>query len=375
MPSPDQYTFDSGVDYTLQFGGYASALLQGIQLMTPNSQHGIVAYMESQPQTTGQPSGYPTNWYTFNARSLWVKPSTGETFSYVTGLGYKNVASLIPTNTITGAMVKTNTINLSNLYVPVGTTVGFVPTVNSGGSLSFSDPVNGRVDGSITVSKLTPGANNQFLRTVGGIVQWDTFDGTDINALLAITKLQPTYIAPGGPKQIMATDPTANYSNWYDFSDLIDDGTIPVAKLSGGTSTTGQSIRRNSSNNGWEYYTPAGSSPVTLKWVSALQTVADHTVAHTPDITGIPSMWKAVMVCNTAENNYVVGQEVDLASFVYDDGGSATGVMITVTVDATNFIIKKCTTGGAQLYTLDQSTGARVACNLANWRIKIYALN
>ena len=173
----------------------------------------------------------------------------------------------------------------------------------------------------------------------------------------------------------MATDPTANFSNWYNFSDLIDDGTIPVAKLSGTGGAIAQSIRRNSSNSGWEFFTPAGSSPVTIKWVSSLQTVADHTVAHTPDIAVIPSMWKAVMVCNTAENGYLAGEEVDLSSFVYDDGGSATGVIVTIKVDATNFVIKKCTTGGAAMYTLDQSTGARVVCNLANWRIKIYALN
>ena len=378
MPPPsDQYTFDPGVDYTALFGGYAAALTTGLQIAVPNSQHGIVAYMEAQPQTSGQPTGYPTNWYTFNARGLWIKPSTGETYSYKAGVGFVNVAALIPNNVITGPMVQLNTITLANLYVPNGTTTGFVPTVNSGGTLSFSDPVNGRVDGSITVSKLAPGTNNQILKTVGGNTVWSTFDGTTINSLLAPVGLEPTYIKPGAPKQIMATDPTANFSNWYNFADLIDDGTIPVSRLAGDTATTGQSIRRNTSNNGWEFYTPAGTSPVTTKWQSALLTVTNQTVAHTPTITTLPLIWQAVAVCVNAggDAGYVLNDTIDVKSVVADisGGNSEETPYITIEADVTNFKVILTATPN-QIYVTNGTTyAAKQTWDPTKWRIQINA--
>jgi len=379
MPSPDQYTFDPGFDYTATFGGFASALTQGLQLATPNSQHGIVAYMNTQPLTTGSPTGeYPPNWYTFNQRGLWVKPSTGETYSYKTGVGFTNVASLIPANTITNAMVKDSVVGLEKIAVPPGTTAGFVPTVNAGGNaLAYSDPVNGRVDGSITVAKLAAGSNNQFLRTIGGIVQWDTFDGTDINALLSVTRLVPTYIQPGGPKQIMATDPTANFSNWYNFADLIDDNTIPVAKLSADTATNGQSIRRNTSNNGWEFYTPSGASPVATKWQSALLTVTNQTVAHTPTITTLPLIWQAVAICTDAggDAGYALNQSIDVKSVVADisSGNSEETPYITIEADATNFKVILTATPN-QIYVTNGTTyAAKATWDPAKWRIQINA--
>jgi len=376
MPPPsDQYTFDPGVDYTALFGGYAAALTTGLQIAVPNSQHGIVAYMEAQPQTSGQPIGYPTNWYTFNARGLWIKPSTGETYSYKAGVGFVNVAALIPNNVITGPMVQLNTITLANLYVPNGTTTGFVPTVNSGGTLSFSDPVNGRVDGSITVSKLAPGTNNQILKTVGGNTVWSTFDGTTINSLLAPVGLEPTYIKPGAPLQVLATDPTANFSNWYNLTDLLQDGSIGVGKLAGGTATTGQSIRRNTPNTGWEFYTPAGASAITLSWNSGLLSLANATVPHTPDIVGIPKMWNVVMVCNNAEHGYAAGEEVPLTCFGCDyDGGVQDGPFCSVTANASDFIIKVFTSLTA-IIVISRTTGANVLIDASKWRLKIYALN
>lgn len=378
MPSPDQYTFDPGFDYTASFGGYASSLTQGVQLMTPNSQHGIVAYMNTQPLTTGSPAGeYPPNWYTFNQRGLWVKPSTGETYSYKTGVGYTNVASLIPANTITNAMVKDSVVGLEKIAVPPGTTAGFVPTVNAGGNaLAYSDPVNGRVDGSITVAKLAAGASNQFLRTIGGIVQWNTFDGDDINALLSVTRLVPTYIQPGGPLQVMATDPTANYSNWFPITDLLQDGSILPAKLSGaGATVAGQYLARNSSNTGWEWAAPGSAAAVTTSWNSGLLTLANATVTHTPAIAGIPKLWNVVMVCNSTEHGYASGEEVPLTCFGCDyDGGVQDGPFCSVTVNATDFIVKVFTSL-TTIIVISRTTGANVLIDPSKWRLKIYALN
>ena len=377
MPDPDKYTFDPGVDYTLQFAGYASALTSGQQLMVPNAQHGIVAYMETQPQTTGQPSGYPTNWYTFNARGLWVKPSTGETYSYKTGVGFTNVASLIPANTITGAMIKANTVNLSNLYVPSGTTAGYVPMVNGGGTLSFSDVITGRVDGSIPAAKIAPGTANQFLRTISGTVQWDTFDGTDINALLSVNRLQPTYVVPGAPYQVLATDPTANFSNWYDLSALIQPGSIAIASLSGTGGIAGQMIVRNSSNTGWTWATPAGSSPITKVWSSGNLTVSNQTVSHSGTISGTPALWKAVVVCTDAggDAGYALNDELDVNSVVDDisAGNSEECPYITIVAQPNDFKVVLTATPN-QLYVTNGTTyAAKSTWDPAKWRIKITA--
>lgn len=380
MPDADKSTFDPGIDYTTIFGGYASALTQGIQLATPNSQHGIVAYTETMPTVVGQPLGYPANWYTFNQRGLWVKPSTGETFAYVTGVGFRNVATQIPANTITNAMVKDSELALSKLDVPPGTPAGFVPTVNAGmTAVEFADAISGRVDGSIPIAKLAPGTANQFLRTMGSTVSWDTFDGTDINALLAVTRLQPTYISPGAPLQVMATDATANYSTWINVTDTFGDGSIAPAKIAGTGGLAGQFLARNLANTGWVWATPEDAAAISVKWTSANLTVSDQTVAHTPDIVGVPAMWQARVVCTDAggDAGFVLNDEVEAFSVVADisGGNSEETPYITVKATATDFVIK-LVTAPTQIYVTNGTTGAaKQTWDPAKWRIKIVAFN
>lgn len=379
MADPDKSTFTPGIDFTTLFGGYATALTQSMELATPNSLHGILFYNEVQPAITGQPAGYPTNWYAFNQRGLWIKPSTGETFAYVTGIGFRNIATQIPANTITGTMIVDGTIPLSKINVSTGT-AGNVPTVNAGGTaLEYADPVNGRVDGSIAVAKLAPGTANQFLRTIGGITAWDTFDGTDINALLAVTKLTESYLTPGAPLQVLATDATANFSTWLDVTDTFGDGSIAPAKLAGTGGVAGQFLKRNSTNTGWEWGTPAGTAPISVKWTSALLTISDQTVAHTPDIVVEPAFWQAKVVCIDAggDAGFPLNRKLDYLSVVADIsfGNSEETPYITISSDATNFYVK-LTAAPAQIYVTNGTTGAaKQTWDPAKWRIEITALN
>ena len=70
------YQFEPGNDLSA-FGVYSTALLQLVQLATPNAYHGGLIYSETTPAVTGQPTGYPTDWYSWHKRCVWVKPSTG----------------------------------------------------------------------------------------------------------------------------------------------------------------------------------------------------------------------------------------------------------------------------------------------------------
>jgi len=264
MPTTDQYTFDPGIDYSLLFGGFATALTQGTQLQTPNAAHGMIAYTETQPLTSGQPSGYPTNWYSFNARGLWVKPSTGETYAYKTATGFINVATLIPANTITNAMVVAGTLDKSRFSVSGGV-AGQVLIINAGGTAwEYGDAITNRLDNSIPVAKLTAGTNGQYLTTSGGITTWGTLTGTILNTIFTTgPRLGESLVNPGLPYQILRTDPTASFSEWANVGDVFAANTIPIDRLFVDTGNAGKIIKVNSGGTSFEFAPEPAPYPTT----------------------------------------------------------------------------------------------------------------
>ena len=370
-------TFTAGYDYTTTFGGFAAALNQGITQALPNALRGLVYYNEAQPSTTGQPTGYPTNWYAFNLRGLWVKPSTGETYSYKSGVGFTNVATLIPNNTITTAMLQNSSVTVSKLS-SLGGAAGQSLLVNATGTaMEFGNPVANIATGSFPVNKLVPGTSLQFLQTVGGNVQWSTLTGADINTLLSVTRLEPTYIQPGLPLQVMATDPTANYSQWTDITTVIQQNSLPYSVLNVGTGNASKLLGVNSAGTGWEFVSTPATTVFSKSWTSALLTLTDQTVAHTSGptpITTVPVLTYSVLVCNTGEFGYTAGDEVPMeyTSCNYTSGDD-NGPWCSITADATNFVIKTYSPLSGAVQLIRKDTGALTGIDNANWRIKIYA--
>lgn len=206
-PTTD-YTFDPGLDPTSVWGPYASMLLQYLQLATPNGYRGMVIVSPTTPATTGQPSGYPTNWYAWQQRCLWLNTTDGFLYAFNTGTStWKQVTALIPANSITTAMIQNGQVTPGkfsttgvnngdvwqftagawgnvNIITAIGTgalplaallagTTGQIPQTNSSGQVVWFTPTASWIlsfltAGSIPIADLTKGSALQVLRTQAG---------------------------------------------------------------------------------------------------------------------------------------------------------------------------------------------------------------
>lgn len=187
MPTPvEDYVMDPGVDPTSTFGGYAPTLNQMVSLETPNSYRGMTVYSSTAPAVTGQPTGYPTNWYAWNKRNLWINSSTGALSVYVTGSGW--ITPGFANNTLDGVALKDSSVNITK-FLP-GTGNGFkIIRVNAGGTaFEFIDPATLYAPGTFNISVITPGADGTMAVSSGGITQWvnaTTYIGTAIAPTIA----------------------------------------------------------------------------------------------------------------------------------------------------------------------------------------------
>jgi hypothetical protein len=131
-------------------------------------------------------------------------------------------------------------------------------------------------------------------------------------------------------------------------------------------------VRYNSSFNsgagGWQLLTPpTGASG---QFTSAEQSVqSGHTYAIAHGLGATPRRVRWVMVCKTAEYNYSVGDEIDVAT-LQNSGNQAT--FTTYGANATNVFL--VTRSGVNINVFDYSThNQTVAITMANWRFKCYA--
>lgn len=376
MPSEQEKTLNSGIDPTALFGGLASAWNQSFEQATPSGVRGMAYYSETAPPIGGQPAGYPVNWYSFNKRGPWIVPSTGASYNYKEGVGWIPSGTLIPNGTVNTAMLADLSVTLGKLS-PSGGTPGQTYVINTAGTaLEFGNPVLNIPAGTLPIAKLVPGSSNQFLRTIGGTPQWDTFDGTDINAALSITLLNHAVITPGLPYQVLATDSLGNFPNWVNTQDTILDATLTVAKISPGTGNANKVATVNSSGTGVEWKTSASSTPViTVAFTSAALSIADHAAAaHSLGV--VPKIISVILVCATAEHGYSIGDEVPLnQTSANQSAGSAWYPWVTTPCDATNYVVKVDPLGTPNIHIVNKTTAVVELLTPANWRfvISLYA--
>ena len=231
MPD-NESTFDPGADLTPTFGANAALIEQAIELAIPNSYRGLIIYSETTPATTGQPSGYATNWYEWHQRCIWLKPSTGETFQF-NGTTWALCIAKPGAGVITNAMIANGTIEFGKLSVTGGAALQILQINNLGTAWAFVDLASAIAANSIAVTKLiggvTPGV--EVLLSTAGSKAWTPFTSATIIDLFGSNEFPIDRIVHGSADQILAMNAGGTAVTWRAISALIADNSISLAKL------------------------------------------------------------------------------------------------------------------------------------------------
>lgn len=382
MPAQEDYVFDPGVDYTVLFGGYASALNTGIQIAVPNSYRGMVAYTETQPQTVGRPdTNYPIDWYVFNKRGLWVTPSNGACYSFSGAAGsFVNVATQIPANTITNAMIQPGVIGLDKLSVVGGAPNYVIALDNTGAVLAYVDVIVSRADNSIPVAKLTASATNlQFVQTVGGVTVWADLTATQINTILApstgLLNTNALDVSIWNPLSIMRVNSSGTFVEFVDPGDLLQDNSIPITKLSPSTGQANKYLGVNASGTGVVYITPPTPPAVPTKATSGALTIpaASGSVSFTHALGATPTLVEVVFVCTVANNGYAIGDQLPYLAVSVGGGAETPAYQVKTTSTVVTLIQSDNTISAGRSFT-NSTSGLLVAFVQAQWTAQITAV-
>jgi len=368
----DQTTvFEPGVDFSLLFGGYATALNESIVYALPNDVRGLTQYQESQPSTSGEPSGLPTGWYAWQKRNLWIIPSTGAAYAYKAGVGFENVATKIPANTITGAMILDNTIPLTKILVPALTTPGSVPAVNAGGTALEYALITDKIPaGGINPNKLAPGTAGQFLRTTTGpVAAWATVTGTDLNNIFAAgPKLNAQVIEPDAPFTILRSNSTATLTEWVNPADLLQVNSIPVDRLAVGSGNALKVVSVNSAGNLMELSTLPTYPTIVSNTSSALALpAAGASITWAHSIGAIPAQFQATFVCVTPNNGYVAGDTISSLAVEASVGANNEQQAFVVTADIANLTLTASSGSESNWQFLAKTGGTTVLFVKTEW--------
>ncbi len=245
MPD-NESTFDPGADLTPTFGANAALIEQAIELAIPNSYRGLIIYSETTPATTGEPTGYPTNWYEWHKRCIWFKPSTGEIFQF-NGTTWALCIAKPGAGVITNAMIANGTIEFGKLAVTGGAALQILQINNLGTAWAFVDVASAIANNSIAVTKLiggvTPGV--EVLLSTAGSKAWTPFTSATIIDLFGANEFPVDSLARGSADQILTTNTAGTAISWRAISALIADYSIPIAKLTKVVGDAGKYLRRD----------------------------------------------------------------------------------------------------------------------------------
>lgn len=232
MPTAEEQVFTLGTDLTPTLGAGVALIEQAIELATTTSYRGLVIYSETTPATSGQPSGYPTGWYEWHKRCLWLKPSTGEIFQW-NGTTWALSIAKPGANTITGSMIASATIPISKFLPDAGSSLKVI-RVNLGESaFEYIAPADLFAANSIAISKLDgTSAGSYVLTRSSGSKAWTLFDSATIIGLFGDNEIPVDYITRGSALQVPMVNAGGTATTWASVLTGIADYTVPLTKLS-----------------------------------------------------------------------------------------------------------------------------------------------
>jgi hypothetical protein len=368
-PTTTDYVFTEGLDPTSIFTApEATALLSFLRVATPNDYYGMVIHTTTTPATSGQPSGYPTDWYAWNKRNLWHNPTTNELFGYKTGFGFEPIA-LADGSVDTDALAD-DAVTVDK--VAPGAALQLLRTNTGGTAVEWAGLSSILTAGSVPVSAVSPtgaSAINSFFRSNGTSNYWGPLTVFDINLAIPTGGLAITKLNQGTARQVLRMRTDAAYAEWIAPTGLFDDNELPLTKLSPGSGNANKAAYVNAAGTALEFRTPP-SAPTIAQFTSTSLTVpatgATTTAAH--GLASRPTVWGAYFVCTTGEAGYSIGDEVAANEVDGVGAGGDHGRGYTASVSATTFSLVS-TTGWASVQIGHKTTGAFTTFTPANWAL------
>jgi len=243
MPTAEEQVFIGGADLTPTFGANAALIEQAIELATTTSYRGLVIYSETTPATSGEPSGYPTGWYEWHKRCLWLKPSTGETFRW-NGTTWAPSVAKPGAGTIVGSMVASATLEVSKLKPDAGQSLKLI-RVNLGESaFEYIAAADAFAANTLPISKLDGTSAGSYVLTRNATSKaWTTFDSATIINLFGANEFPIDSLARGSALQVPMVNSGGTAITWSAVLSGIADYTVPLTKLSKTVGDAGKWLR------------------------------------------------------------------------------------------------------------------------------------
>ncbi len=324
MPTAEEQVFTLGTDLTPTLGAGVALIEQAIELATTTSYRGLVIYSDTTPATSGEPSGYPTGWYEWHKRCLWLKPSTGEVFQW-NGTTWALSIAKPGANTITGSMIASATIPISKFLPDSGSSLKVI-RVNLGESaFEYIAPADLFSANSIAISKLEGSSTGVFVLTRDtSSKSWTLFDSATIIGLFGANEFPIDYLTRGSALQVPMVNAGATATTWASVLSGIADYTIPLTKISKTIADAGKWLRIQADGSvlaeTLSIPTPAGTSFATSTEVATgTETAKAISPATASSISGL-SLAGALITCTGSAATLTAGRGV--ASVVWSSGGT-----------------------------------------------------
>lgn len=382
-PTAEHYIFNEGLDPTGVWGAQASPLLETTRLAVPNSYRGMVIFSATAPAVTGQPSGYPANWYAWQKRCLWINTSNAKTYRYIETVGWVNVANSPDDGQLSPNVFGNGTIPIVKLVatgLADNTIMRVVNEIWTTGTI-----VNSITNGTLPIARLEPPAAESpagsyvMVTTPGGARLWVKLDAALLAPLLQNGDqglLTPrVLIHTGNEGDIFGIDVTERPVCGTPNS-IFKAKSIDWTKIAIPAGNQSRPVYINSTGDGFETRPDSsGSTPnIIYKESATLAVPSPGNVANfTHGLPERPNFFWATLICKTTDAGYPVGYAVGHGDIFGNPGGVGSQFemgMFSVGADATHVFLQSGADTNHKI--LHASTRQAANWTAANWDLKLH---
>jgi hypothetical protein len=305
MPTAEEQVFTLGTDLTPTLGAGVALIEQAIELATTTSYRGLVIYSDTTPATSGQPSGYPTGWYEWHKRCLWLKPSTGEVFRW-NGTTWALSLAKPGANSVGTSELIDDSVTIAKLNPTGGQQYQIIRVNDAEDSFEYIDAADLFGPNELDITKLGGSSTGSFVLTRNGTSKaWTLFNSATIVGLFGANSFPIDYLVRGSALQVPMTNAAGTAVTWASVLTGIANYTIPLTKISKTIADAGKWLRVQADGSVLpETLSTSSSSGTTFASESEVTTGTETTKAISPATAGsIPGLWTASGFIDLTINN------------------------------------------------------------------------
>ena len=392
----ETYVFDKGANLSPTFGAYATLIEQAIERATPNAYRGMIIRSNTVPATVGQPTGYPTNWYNFQQRSLWTKDN-GETYFY-NGVTWEYIRCRPASLALDNSMIANATIQIGK-FSSIGGTVSQLIRVAAAGGFEYVDAINAISVNTFPVDRLVaPATGTHILRSVTGVKAWAEFNSTLVVGAIDNNSIAINKLARGSALQVPMVASDGNSIVWSSVIAGITDGALSIGKIATSVGdagkflkygTDGKLVAADSGVVGTSASVADNDKLVALTSAGAVKNIptraydsgliafnGSHKYEQSHNFGVRPRFTEVFLECVNAEHGYTAGDCVPIEAFWTESAGDQRP-HFTFTVNATiwSITVRSGFTAVTGCYIHNRANGNDVTISPSNWRLRVILTN